>query len=357
MLGKPPPSVEALVIATAPFDARGYAVSETIGIQITFSEAVEVSGTPLLKLDIGEALVDAALDEEATDGAVVAFHHVVTLEDRDEDGISIGADALEVRDGAIRNASGIDADLDIGEHVIAGAADHLVLGAPPPQECGDQRSVALRRDRQWRRRGLVQQWAGTPFRVDMIRNFPEFVSDADLWGLLEPIGRLADQIEEQLGYRIVEMGELIEPPARARPGWDQHWERYWREQRLVADPGQVLVFYLNDYGTGWGASGSSMSAHNCCRTVSYNKRALGPMWTGEDPCCQGDANQYTRKAETIVHEVFHLLGFTHAYNQPDRIGVPMSAGALDVPWDRGSLSFYATWTDIENLRCIFPKGG
>ena len=42
----------------------------------------------------------------------------------------------------------------------------------------------------------------------MVRNFPEFVTDTDLQQLLDPIGRLADQIEARLGYRIVEMGEL-----------------------------------------------------------------------------------------------------------------------------------------------------
>ena len=35
----------------------------------------------------------------------------------------------------------------------------------------------------------------------------------------------------------------------------------------------------------------------------------------------------------------------------------MSRGALDLPWETGALSFYAAWTDIENLRCIFPEGG
>ena len=53
---------------------------------------------------------------------------------------------------------------------------------------------------------IVQEWNGTPFRVDMIRNFPEFVSDEDLRDQLAPIGRLADQTEKQIGYRVVEMG-------------------------------------------------------------------------------------------------------------------------------------------------------
>ena len=65
----PAPAVRALTITTAPFDPRGYAVSETIGVQVTFSEAVTVSGSPLLKLGIGENVRDAVWDAEASDGA------------------------------------------------------------------------------------------------------------------------------------------------------------------------------------------------------------------------------------------------------------------------------------------------
>jgi len=36
---------------------------------------------------------------------------------------------------------------------------------------------------------------------------------------------------------------------------------------------------------------------------------------------------------------------------------PSCSGALEVPWRKGSPKYYATWTDIENLRCIFPEGG
>ena len=64
----------------------------------------------------------------------------------------------------------------------------------------------------------MREWDGTPFRVDIVRNFPDFVTEADLQQLLDPIGRLADQIELQLGYPVLEMGDLIEVPAgSARP--------------------------------------------------------------------------------------------------------------------------------------------
>ena len=115
----PAPSVQSLVITTGPSDPLGYLAGETIGVQVTFSEAVTVSGTPLLKLGIGEELRDAVWDDEASAGPSIVFGYVVTFEDHDMDGISIGSGALDAGDGAIRNAAGVAADLDLGDHAIA----------------------------------------------------------------------------------------------------------------------------------------------------------------------------------------------------------------------------------------------
>ena len=41
---------------------------------------------------------------------------------------------------------------------------------------------------------IVREWNGTPYRVDMTRNFPKFVTDDDLREQLAPIGTLARQI-------------------------------------------------------------------------------------------------------------------------------------------------------------------
>ena len=342
----PAPGVRALTITTAPFDRRGYAVSETIGIQVTFSEAVTVSGSPRLKLGIGEDVRDAAWDEEASGGSFVVFRYVVTLEDRDEDGISIGADALDAEDGSIQNTDGVEVNLDIGDHVIADDGNHLVLGAPPERACADERELALTHNR-----AVVSEWDGAPLTVHMVRNFPEAVAEAYLQGELDAIGRLADQIQAQLGYRILERGDLIDVPAGAPNGWDQDFDSYWLNDLLPRRQRQILGFYLNDDNDAWDGTGSPMSAHPCCGTTSYNRRFFRPPhwteWTGAN----------SPDGEAIVHEVFHLLGFKHYFDQHELIGVQMSPGGLDRPWITGSEIYYATWTDIENLRCIFPEGG
>ena len=223
------------------------------------------------------------------------------------------------------------------------------------EECADERRLALSHDAHFGNHGVVREWDGTPFRVDMVRNFPEFVTADDLQQLLDPIGRLADQIEMQLGYQIVEMGEIIEVPAGAPPGWDEEFGRFAQSYRLRAR-GQILVFYMNDDNPqAWDDRGGSvMNAHPCCGTISYNKRAMGPWWTNDDPCCQGNANG--RDGEVIVHELFHLLGFKHSFDQSDLIGVEMSRGGLDQPWRTESPLYHATREDVDNLRRIFPEG-
>ena len=356
VLGAPPPSVQRLDIVSRPVDPDGYAVGESIGVVTLFSEEVIVSGSPGLALEIGEDVRYATWDEERTRGPIVSFRYDVMPEDRDDNGISIPADALSTEHGSIRNADGVDVAPDLGDHAVLDHDAHPVFGSPPAMTCGNQRSLALRHDAQFGRRGMVREWDGTPFRVDMVRNFPDFATDADLQELLDPIGWLADQIEAQLGYRVVEMGDLIDVPAGAPVGWDQDFSRFSQSYRL-RERGQILVFYMNDDNPqDWdGRGGSPLSGHPCCGTITFNKRSLGPLWTGDDPCCQGNANR--REGEALVHELFHLLGFKHYYDQHELTGIQMSPGGLDAPWRTGSLRFYATWGDIDNLRCAFPEGG
>ena len=350
-----PPGVTAVTFLTVPFDSIGWVLGETIRIQVLFSEPVSVSGSPRLVLDVGSETRFAPFDEAGSTGAFVVFQYEVTREDRDEDGVSVGADALELNGGTIRNGAGLDANLDLGSHVIENSPPQVVVGAPPQQECTDERERALRFSR------FVGEWDGTAFRVDMMRNFPDFVTDADLLELLAPMGRLADQIEYQLGYPVLEMGGLIEVPAGTPPGWNEDWEAYRPTDPLPRERGQLVAFYLDDYhpnewdGTGLGAP---MNGHTCCGSVSYNKRFLGPLWTGDDPCCK--TGQNSRQGETIVHEVFHVLGYVHsdAYDRLNQDeGVAMSDSALTKPWKSGSPVYYAAWTDIDLLRCIFPEGG
>lgn len=207
---------------------------------------------------------------------------------------------------------------------------------------------------------VVGEWNGNPFRVDIIRNFPPFVSDDDLWDLLHPVGLLADRIEERIGYQIVEVGDVIDTPAGAAPNWNTDFSHYWQSDSdnvlLPRETGQLLVFQMDDDDPApWDdRGGSPLSAHICCGTISYNKRAMGGWWHGKDPSCTGEFAANDRNGATLVHELFHLLGFRHPEEPPEQ-GVPMSEGYLHNPWTIGSKTYFASASDIDNLQLVFPR--
>ena len=209
---------------------------------------------------------------------------------------------------------------------------------------------------------VVAEWDGTPFRVDIIKNFPTFVMEDDLRELLAPIGTLAEAIEKQIGYRVVEMGGTIDVPNGAADRWNEDFEYYWQNdsesQLLPRQPSQILVFYMDDDNPRrWdGLGGAPNSAHICCGTISYNRRTMGCWWHEKDPCCVGDYAANGRYGHVIVHELFHILGFRHPDDEPpERGGVPMRQGHLYRPWTIGKSRHSASQVDIEVLRRIFPK--
>ena len=367
-----PPSVRAVAsVSSVPSD-RGYFTGESIEVYLEFEQRIGVEGSPRLAIEIGEDVRLADFSPFVEDdwpperpSLLQRFRYQVGPDDTDPDGISIAADALDFTEGAFLNQAGVEIEVEIyavsaersspnsaapGENLTA----HRVIGPPTPRVCTNERELASAFAP-----ASVPRWDGTPFRVDMIRNFPDFVTDADLLELLAPMGRIADQIEAQLGYPVIEMGGLIPVPAGAPPGWNKDWNRYRNEGPLPIAPDQIVAFYLDDYPPFvWAGSelGAPMNGHpSTSASVSYNKRFVGPLWWGQDPCCERGRN--SRQGETIVHEVFHVLGFVHSndYRFLDRgEGVAMSAlltGFTPSP------VYAAHWSDIDLLRCIFPQGG
>ena len=71
-------------------------------------------------------LNDRSLDEIVRG---IGFTYQVQAEDRDNDGISIAADALKLNGATIQDSGGNDAVLDLGEHAILNHGDHKVDGS------------------------------------------------------------------------------------------------------------------------------------------------------------------------------------------------------------------------------------
>ena len=121
-----PPAVDGLWIHSRPQDGRAYGAGEEIRVQLRFSQPVEVAGNPTLAIGVGGHTRQASFDERW--GKNVRFLYAVQSADRDTDGISIATDALNLNGGSIRNAVGMEAELDLGGHALVNAADHKVDG-------------------------------------------------------------------------------------------------------------------------------------------------------------------------------------------------------------------------------------
>ena len=123
--------VEWAGVDSEPQSGDTYAVGEEITIDVNFTELVTVTGTPQLELTIGTATRTVDMNDRWLDemDRGIGFTYQVQAEDRDNDGISVAADALKLNGATIQDSAGSDAELGLGEHAISNNGDHKVDGS------------------------------------------------------------------------------------------------------------------------------------------------------------------------------------------------------------------------------------
>ncbi len=120
------PTITGGPILNSPAYGGVYGAGEPIIVQLTFSKPVTVSGQPRLGLVIGDAARWAAYDRSSQDGATLQFAYAVQAGDRDDDGLSVTANSLELNGGSVTGANGVAADLahpgaDLPTHTVNAA--------------------------------------------------------------------------------------------------------------------------------------------------------------------------------------------------------------------------------------------
>ena len=108
-----------------------YGRGDAIKVELYWNELVTVTGAPRLALRIGAETRFATLREH-TAGVVSLFEYVVDESDRDDDGISIAGDALDLNGGTIRDEAGNDANPDLGYHAFDDHPNYKVNGGLTP---------------------------------------------------------------------------------------------------------------------------------------------------------------------------------------------------------------------------------
>ena len=139
------PEIERVEVASTPDRNDTYGAGDGIRIEVTFDQAVEVEGDPEFGLSVGGERVAEYRWGSGTE--VLVFVYTVRPEDRDRDGIWIGAhDHAENPtfrlDGGdrIRNAAGQDADLShdapgrLRDHKVNGGGESPGRGEHSHQE-------------------------------------------------------------------------------------------------------------------------------------------------------------------------------------------------------------------------------
>ena len=121
-----PPTVSKLEITSDPGTDRTYEAEDDIQVTVTFSETVEVTGTPRLQIELGGGSRTA--DYQGGSGtAALVFEYEVADGDSDTDGVGVEADSLS--GGTIRDEARNNAELD--HDGVAADSGHKVDGVKP----------------------------------------------------------------------------------------------------------------------------------------------------------------------------------------------------------------------------------
>ena len=164
--------------------------------------------------------------------------------------------------------------------------------------------------------------------------------------VLTTVERMSAHIEDQLGYSIVEIGGWTDLPPDVTGRCDRGRIRQWRR------PGTIVARVSPEIHP----SGS------CPASAADPCAGSGP----ECASVQYWINQvHNQRDGTIVHETFHLLGFTHSplplgngsphsSQLPPGVGISMSRRLTSAQWSHKS-DLGLAFEDVEALRCIYPE--
>ena len=119
------PTISTVAITSSPGSDNTYATGDTITVSLTFSEAVTVTGTPYVTIDIGGQPRNAAYTGAGTATGQILFAYTVRTGDRDGDGVSVLANSLTLNGGTIQATDdSTDAALT---HAVMTFATHKVV--------------------------------------------------------------------------------------------------------------------------------------------------------------------------------------------------------------------------------------
>ena len=122
------PGVISLAISSNPGSDQAYAAEDVIEVTVSFSETVEVTGTPQLRLRVGSSNRTADY-LRGTDTEELVFGYEVDDGHEDTDGVSIEAGRIALNGGTIEDEA--DNPAELAHEAVAAQAGHKVDGVRP----------------------------------------------------------------------------------------------------------------------------------------------------------------------------------------------------------------------------------
>ena len=98
------PTVSTVAVTSDPGSDNTYTTLDVITVGVTFSEAVTVTGTPQITLDIGGTERTADYSGAGTATGQLLFSYTVQPVDQDDDGVAVVANSLALNGGTIQSA-------------------------------------------------------------------------------------------------------------------------------------------------------------------------------------------------------------------------------------------------------------
>ena len=135
-----PPDVTGVAVTSAPSADNTYALGETIRVTLTFSEAVDVTGTPRLKIKLDPNYGEKWATYESGSGTTdLTFAQQVVEPNTSTQGIAVLVNTLELNDGAIKSTT-TEADADLShaglDHDLTHKVDWEHESPPPAKPSG-----------------------------------------------------------------------------------------------------------------------------------------------------------------------------------------------------------------------------
>ena len=129
-LGPTGVTVTSIDLTSAAGTDETYAIGDVVTATVTLSEAVSLTGTPQLELDVGAAprTADCAL---AADTTKLECTYTIVADDEDTDGIAIEANKLSLNGASLSKTSGDPGGVVLTHAAVAADSDHKVDGVKP----------------------------------------------------------------------------------------------------------------------------------------------------------------------------------------------------------------------------------